>query len=147
MTDRQRISLLVRVLTLGAAEIVFVALVTSFVIQTWQAEAGVPPDLPAVQVNALAGLAVLLGGGYGIVLGTQGSGGTGGLLAALKKVIGEQALLFAGVIVYMLAGFAICFTYGVREAETPSVLKTIAVAFVGYVVAYVSTAYQQLNQS
>lgn len=121
------------------------ALVASFITQTWQAKAGVPPTLPPVQVNALAGLAVLLGGGYGVVLGKQG-GDADGLIASLKNIHGERALLFAGVIVYMLAGFAICFTYGVREAETPSVLKTIAIAFVGYVVAYISTAYQQLNQ-
>jgi hypothetical protein len=33
-----------------------------------------------------------------------------------------------------------------NEAETPSILKTIAVAFAGYVVAFVSTAYQQLSE-
>jgi uncharacterized membrane protein YbhN (UPF0104 family) len=145
MDDKQRISLFIRLLTLTAAEIVFVALVFDFVTQTWQAKVGVPPVLPSVQVNALAGLAVLLGGGYGVVLGKPG-GDADGLLTSLWNIRGERALLFAGVIVYMLAGFAICFTYGVREAETPSVLKTIAIAFVGYVVAYISTAYQQLNQ-
>lgn len=146
MDDKQRISLFVRIITLGTAEIAFVALVASFVIQTWKAKTGVPPDPPAVQADALAGLALLLGGGYGVILGAQGQGGTSGLLASLKKITGERALLFAGVIIYMFAGFAICMTYALQEAETPSVLKTIAIAFAGYVVAYISTAYQQLNQ-
>jgi hypothetical protein len=146
VTDKQKLSLLVRSLTLGAAQVAFVALVTSFVLRTWEANAGIPPTLPTVQVDAAGGLALILGGGYALVLGTQGgTPESTGLWRQLKSIIGERALLFCGVIIYMLAGFAICFTYAVNEAETPAILKTIAVGFSGYVVAYISTAYQQLS--
>lgn len=147
MTDKQKISLFVRLLTLAAVEVVFVGLVIVFVVRTWEAAAGVPPTLSAVETSALGGLAVLLGGGYGVVLGAQGNVGPKDLAkGAVKSAIGERTLLFAGVILYMFAGFAICVTYGLNEGETPAVLRTIAIAFAGYVVAYVSTAYQQIAQ-
>jgi uncharacterized membrane-anchored protein YitT (DUF2179 family) len=145
LDDKQKISLFVRLLTLAAAELVFVGLVILFVVRTWEAKAGVPPTLSSVETSALGGLAILLGGGYGVVLGAQGSVGSKDLAGgAVKKAIGERALLFAGVVLYMFAGFAICITYGLNEAETPAVLRTIAIAFAGYVVAYISTAYQQI---
>ena len=153
MSDKQKISLFVRLLTLAAAELAFVGLTAIFVIETWAANGGKAPDLSAVQGSALAGLAVLLGGGFGVVLGAQGEGGAKALAPAdesvaqaVKKAVGERTLLFAGVIIYMFAGFVICVTYALNEAETPSILKTIAVAFAGYVVAFVSTAYQQLTE-
>jgi hypothetical protein len=154
MNDKQKISLFVRLLTLAAAELAFVGLTVIFVIETWTAKGGTTPDLSAVQGSALAGLAVLLGGGFGVVLGAQGKGGAKALAPdanqtvaqAVKKAVGERMLLFAGVIIYMFAGFVICVTYALNEAETPSILKTIAIAFAGYVVAFVSTAYQQLTE-
>lgn len=154
MTDKQKISLFVRMLTLAAAEFAFVGLTAIFVAETWAAKGGEASDLSAVQGSALAGLAVLLGGGFGVVLGAQGKGGAKALTTgdsvsvaeAVKKAVGERTLLFAGVIIYMFAGFVICVTYALNEAETPSILKTIAVAFAGYVVAFVSTAYQQLSE-
>jgi hypothetical protein len=154
MSDKQKISLFVRMLTLAAAEVAFVGLAAIFVYETWAASGGESPDLSAVQGSALAGLAVLLGGGFGVVLGAQGQGGAKAMAPdesvtvaqAVKKAVGERTLLFAGVIIYMLAGFVICATYALNEAETPSILKTIAVAFAGYVVAFVSTAYQQLSE-
>src|SRR3954464_14149418 len=154
MNDRQKISLFVRMLTLAAAEIAFVGLTAIFVFETWAADGGTAPDLSAVQGSALAGLAVLLGGGFGVVLGAQGKGGAKALAPdddvtvaqAVKKAGGERTLLFAGVILYMFAGLVICATYALNEAETPSILRTIAVAFAGYVVAFISTAYQQLSE-
>lgn len=154
MDDKEKISLFVRLLTLAAAELAFVGLTAIFVIETWAAKAGETPDLSAVQGSALAGLAVLLGGGFGVVLGAQGKGGAKALAPApnesvaqaVKKAVGERTVLFAGVIIYMFAGFLICVTYALNEAQTPSILKTIAIAFAGYVVAFVSTAYQQLTE-
>jgi hypothetical protein len=154
MTDKQKISLFIRMITLGAAEVAFFGLATIFVFETWTASGGDAPDLSTVQGSALAGLAVLLGGGFGVVLGAQGQGGAKALAPddkvtvaqAVKKAVGERTLLFAGVIIYMFVGFAICVTYALNEGETPSILKTIAVAFAGYVVAFVSTAYQQLSE-
>jgi hypothetical protein len=145
--NRERLTVVVRSLTLAAAEIAFVALVVRVIVVTWQAEAGTPPDLPGVQVDGLAALAVVLGVGYALVLGvpTPNAAQRQGVWAELKQVVGEEALLFIGVILYMLAGFAISVTYALNEAETPEVLKTITIAFGGYVLAYISAAYQQLK--
>ena len=154
MTDKEKISLIVRMGTLMVAEIAFLGLTVIFIVKTWTATGGEPPDFPAVQGSALAGLAVLLGGGFAVVLGSQGSGGAKSLptdnsetvAQAVRKAVGERTLLFVGVIIYMAAGSAICVTYALHESQTPSILKTIAIAFAGYVVAFVSTAYQQLTE-
>jgi hypothetical protein len=50
-------------------------------------------------------------------------------------------VLGAGVILYMVAGVLLGGTYVVREVESPGVVKAIAVAFGGYVIAYVGKAY------
>jgi hypothetical protein len=153
MNDREKIAFFVRFLTLAAAEFAFVGLTAIFVIETWAASGGKPPNLSAVQGSALAGLAVLLGGGFAGVLATKGKIGAEAVAPkkdetvaqAVKKAVGERTLLFSGVIIYMFAGFVICVTYALHETETPSILKTIAIAFAGYVVSFVSTAYQQLT--
>jgi uncharacterized YccA/Bax inhibitor family protein len=146
VSDQQRRAELIRSITLAAAELAFVVLIVRFVVLTFQAKSGTPPDLSSVQVDAAAGLAVVLGGGYSLVLGTATPPGEGeSLTTSLRQVVGEKDLLFVGVIVYMLAGFAVCIAYASNEAETPAVLKTIAVAFGGYVVAYIGTAYKRLT--
>jgi len=142
MTDQAKVAAFVRAATLVVIEAAFVAMMASFVWQTWTAKAGEVPDLPSVQSSALAALAVVLGSGYALMLGLPApENETANITTAIK----EQPFLFAGVVIYMLAGFAACLTYGVNEDETPGVIKTIAVAFGGYVIAYVGGAYRQLT--
>jgi hypothetical protein len=87
-----------------------------------------------------------LGAGYALTLGVPGpEAGIAGW-RGVGQLVRARPLLFVGVFVYMFAGFAVCVTYAVHEGETPDVLKTIAVAFGGYVIAYLGTAYRQLSQ-
>jgi hypothetical protein len=146
MSERETVSLVARAATVIAAEIAFVGLVAKLLIDTWQAKTGVPPDPPAVQVSAVGGLALVLGGGYALILGVPAQlDPATGLWAQLKRVDGVKVALLGGALIYMVAGFAICITYALRSSETPEVLKTVAIAFSGYVIAYIGTAYQQLS--
>lgn len=140
----------VRSVTLAAAEAAFLGLIISFVLRTATAKAGVPPDLPDVQVSAAGALAVALGAGYAITLGVPPAGvrfpaAGKTLTGSISDVFKERLWLSVGVFAYMIAGFAACATYGLSEAETPAILKTIAVGFGGYVIAYIGMAYRQLN--
>lgn len=145
MTDQQKLAETVRSITLLAAELAFVALITSFILQTWQADSGSPPELSDVQTSAAGALAVVLGAGYAVTLGvptTAGQRGAG--LGAIVDLLRTKLWLSLGVLIYMFAGIAVCATYALNELETPGILKTVAVAFGGYVIAYIGTAYRQL---
>jgi hypothetical protein len=134
---------LVRVITLVVAELVFVALIGKFVYETWDATGNTPPDLSGVQASAAGALAVAFGAGYAAFLGVPAE--TAQFRIRLKGLFKEKAFAVLGVIVYMLAGFATCITYGLNEDETPAVLRTIAVAFGGYVIAFVGSAMRQVS--
>ena len=60
------------------------------------------------------------------------AGGTGAILLGL------------GALAYLVMGIIIGVTYALNEAETPAVLRTIAVGFGGYVIAYLGAAYQKM---
>lgn len=66
-------------------------------------------------------------------------------VSSWRRLFTERTLLVIGVLAYMVAGFAACATYGLNDAETPAVLKTIAVAFGGYVIAFVGSAMRQVS--
>jgi hypothetical protein len=141
---------LVRSVTLIAVEAAFLALVFSFVWRTFAAKSGSPPNLADVQVSAAGALAVALGAGYAVTLGVPPSDAgfpekDKELPDLIKEVFTERLWLSVGVFAYMIAGFAACVAYGMNEAETPSVLRTIAVGFGGYVIAYIGMAYRQLK--
>jgi hypothetical protein len=149
MNQQEGIASIVRAITLAVAEMAFLALIISFVVQTIQAKAGSPPDLPDVQVSAAGALAVALGGGYAFMLGIPTktpADSEASILNVVKTMFSEKLWLSLGVIFYMVAGIATCLAYGLNETETPGILKTIAVGFGGYVIAYIGAAYRQLNQ-
>lgn len=54
-------------------------------------------------------------------------------------------LLSLGVLLYMLAGAALGLTYLWNVKESPGVVKTISVAFGGYVIAYIGKAYKDYS--
>lgn len=143
----QTLASFVRAMTLAVAEVAFLGLVVSFVWRTASAKTGMPPDLPDVQVSAAGALAVALGGGYALTLGVPSSGALveDGFVNAVKSLLSEKLWLSLGVLFYLAAGIAACATYGLSEAETPGILKTIAVGFGGYVIAYIGMAYRQLS--
>jgi hypothetical protein len=61
-----------------------------------------------------------------------------------RQLLRERGLLLFGVGLYMIVGFATAATYGVMEAETPGILRTFAVAFGGYVIAYLGAAFRRV---
>lgn len=148
----KNVSTLVRSGILFLAEMAFLGLVISFVWRTVAAKSGLPPDLPTVQVSAAGALAVALGGGFAVALGVSPTPVVGAaeekkptLWDSIKSVLSEKLWLSLGVVAYIVAGAAACVVYGLFEAETPGILKTIAVGFGGYVIAYIGAAYRQLS--
>jgi hypothetical protein len=136
----------IRFITVLAAEGAYAALIISFCIRTWRAS-GDPPDLPSVQASAAGALAVALGGGYALTLGiptTKVAERTEGLWDTIKSAFNQRTALVLGVFIYFVAGAAIAVTYAVDSGQTPEVMKTIAVGFGGYVIAYLGTAYREL---
>jgi hypothetical protein len=141
----------VRGLTLLGALLAYGALAGYVLWETWAASTA--PTISNVQGAALGALAVALGAGYASILGvppkTGGTRITGTgwekVKAWLRIVLLERTLLGAGVILYMLAGGAMCLTYAFNEAQTPSIVKTVAVAFGGYVIAYIGAAYERFG--
>ena len=140
----------VRNLTLLAALLAYVGLALYVVNQTWDATTGTKVVVPGVQSSALGGLAVALGAGYAVLLGLPPKPG-GTQLKGFKKFWewltagGTSAVLLGiGALVYLVVGVTIGVTYAFNEAETPAVLRTIAVGFGGYVIAYLGSAYQKL---
>jgi hypothetical protein len=134
---------LVRVTTLVVAELVFFALILKFAWETWDAKANTPPDLPGVQVSAAGALAVAFGAGYAAFLGVPAQ--TVRFTIRAIALLTEKTFAVLGVGLYMVAGFIVCFTYGLHENETPAVLRTFAVAFGGYVIAFVGSAMRQIS--
>jgi hypothetical protein len=147
--------LAIRALTLLAAELAFVGLFVYFVVATWQAS-GSAPSFSAVQVSAGSALAVALGGGYALFLGVEPKGAalqewntlrTEGFWTRFWKFLQYlftiRPVLVLGVLTYFAVCVTICITYAFNEAETPGVLRTVAVAFGGYVIAYIGTAFRQ----
>lgn len=141
----------VRNVTVLAALVAYAGLAVYVVWQTWQAASGTPAEVPGVQSAALGALAVALGAGYAVILGVPPkeeeeirasgfrrfwkwitAGGTGTVLLGL------------GALLYLVVGIVISATYAFNEAETPTVLSTIAVGFGGYVIAYLGAAYSKV---
>lgn len=158
MTNDDPLRLLIKNLTLLVAFGGYVALAIYLVWKTWDARGtGTAPTIPGVQSAALGGLAVALGAGYASVLGVPVSTaamasladktGWDKMKAWLTSSLTERSLLGLGAVLYLAAGVLICITYGLNESETPTILKTVAVGFAGYVVAYLGAAYQRFTAS
>lgn len=162
MPENDPIRLAIRNVTLFAAFVAYAALSWYVLSKTTDAKAGQVADITTVEAAALGALAVALGGGFAAILGVPAAGGNGGAGAAaaedrwdqLRAIVGrlllwladaktERWLLVLGVIVYFVACSAMAVVWVLHERETPDIVKTIATGFGGYVLAYVSAAYQR----
>jgi hypothetical protein len=139
-----------------AALIAYAALAAYVVGQTWDAKPGKAPTIPGVQSAALGALAVALGAGYAVILGippkpasrfglADEDKGWKRFVKWIKSQSTKLILLGIGSLLYLVIGAAIGVTYAFNEPETPTVLKTIAVGFGGYVIAYLGVAYQTVG--
>jgi hypothetical protein len=142
---RQALAALVRATTLFASEIAFAGLFAYLMYETWNAQAGTPPTISKPIQGAAGALAVALAAGYAGTLGLQPKSGTRALGWFNWKNLRDSGLLFLGVFTYMAVGAACGLTYLANVDETPGIIKTVAIAFGGYVIAYLGAAYKQIG--
>jgi hypothetical protein len=139
-------------LTLIGAELTYAALVVYLVRTTRNSPEGKVPDISDAVAGTTAALAAVFGIAFASVLGVPPAAppDTPGLTATKPvrffRWLGSQFnlrnLLALGVAVYLLAGAALGATYLKYNKEAPGVVKTIAIAFGGYVIAYIGKAYK-----
>jgi hypothetical protein len=138
-------------LTLAGAELAYVALVIYLVRKTWHSPQGKVPSVSDAVDGTTAALATAFAIGYASVLGVPPAGeerpdfdatGPVRLLRWLQSQFNLSNLLALGVFMYMAAGATLGLTYLANTKESPGIVKTIAVAFGGYVIAYIGKAYK-----
>jgi hypothetical protein len=115
---------------------------------------GAQANVNGVQAAAFAALAVALGAGYAYFLGVtpqERDQAAKTRFAAVSRVMQwltspawTRGLLVGGAFLYLAVGIAACVAYCVKDSDTPSVVKTVAIGFGGYVIAYINSAYQKL---
>lgn len=153
-------------LILYAAVFAFAALYIYFIVNIFQANPGKAPSFDGTLVSAAAALAGVLGSAFALAIGVPTATGetNSALHAALaapnpsraEKALSQLRRLLSiapgstqtaswpktlGVWVYAVVGSAVTITYITNQNETPASIKTLAVAFGGYVIALVTTAY------
>jgi hypothetical protein len=138
-------------LTLLGAELLYLGLVIYLAKITWESAANTVPSVSAGIAGTTAALATAFGVGYASLLGVPPSGQLWRApeVEWWRKVwhwvtavlLTQNNLLGAGVFLYMGAGATLGVTYLWNQSESPGIVKTIAVAFGGYVIAYIGTAY------
>jgi hypothetical protein len=141
---RERVAALVRAITAAGAEIAFMGLFAYIIHETWAAPSGHPPSISGPVAASAAALAVALAAGYASALGVQISSKTTALQFFTKGHFwSAESFILLGALVYMVIGAACGLTYLANVHETPTILKTVSIAFGGYVIAYLGTAYRQ----
>ena|SRR5437764_7807704 len=143
---RDQLAALIRAVTLIASEVAFAGLFAYVIYVTWSAPSGSAPTISGPVQGAAAALAVAIAAGYSASLGMHTQRGTKALEWFTKENLRADWILALGVFVYMAVGAACGLTYLANTDETPGLLRTVAVAFGGYVIAYIGTAYRQLSQ-
>lgn len=145
--DRQRMAALVRAVTLIATEVAFAGVFAYVIYVTWGASDGKTPVIAGPVEGVAGALAVALAAGFAGVLGTHPAPGTNGLKWFKKEnLVSTEFILFIGVFLYMTVGAACGLTYLANNDESPALLRTVSVAFGGYVIAYIGSVYKQLSQ-
>ena len=139
-------------LTVVGAEVAYIGVASYLVWVTWDASSGTTPSVSDGVAGVAGALATAFGIGYAALLGISGDGaafappegvqGFRKFLAWLNHVLTLDNLLGAGVFAYMAVGAALGATYLWNQSESPGIVKTIAVAFGGYVIAYLGTVYR-----
>ena len=154
-------------LILYGAVATFVALYADFMVRIWGAS-GKPPAVESALISAAAALAGVLGSAFALEIGTttDANSTNQSLATALEEAKGgplrEKALVRVrqalsidparadaaswpktfGIWAYAVVAGAVAVTYVFNQTETPSAIKALAVAFGGYVVALVTSAYK-----
>jgi hypothetical protein len=152
-------------LVLYGATLTFAGLYAYFMEQIVVAPSGEPPHPGAALVSVAAALAGILGSAFALAVGVPTRATNAGLTRQLEEMeksggknkIRARARQFLslepggrksaswpqtiGIWVYALVAFAVAVVYLVNQGETPPTIKALAVAFAGYVVAFMTAAY------
>jgi hypothetical protein len=155
-----------RGLVLYGAVFTFAGLYLYFIVEISIAKTGVPPALDGALVSAAAALAGVLGSAFALEVGTttDESAINHGLGQAIRTATTPRERLLAGVRqalsldassttkaswprtfgiwVYAIVGSAVAVTYVLNQSETPGTIRALAIAFSGYVIAVVTSAYK-----
>ena len=159
-------------LILYAAIFTFAGLSVYFIIRILGATSAKPPSFDGTLLGAAAALAGVLGSAFALEIGTptDPSATNPELKRALDHAdtpgahITARLRLFLslepsgtdtaswpksiGIWAYAVVASAVAITYVTHQSETPSAVKALAVAFAGYVLALVRSAYgNSKNQS
>jgi hypothetical protein len=152
---------------LYAAIFTFVGFYAYFIVKISTASGGAPPTFDATMVSAAAALAGVLGSAFAVVIGVptdpnstndqlrtamdeaETGPRTTQRVVALRRVLSLEPShvekpswpLTVGIWAYATVGAAVAVTYFLNQDETPDALRTLAVAFGGYVIALVTMAY------
>jgi hypothetical protein len=148
-----------------AATLTFAGFYVYFMVRIFQ-ETGKPPTFDPAMVSAGAALAGVLGSAFALVVGlpTDKSSVNPGIQDAIdnaakprERIVPWLRKIFSyepssarssswpmtfGIWAYALVASAVAVTYLLNQNETPDTIKTLAVAFAGYVIALLTSAYR-----
>jgi hypothetical protein len=149
-------------LILYGAVLSFAGLYIYFIVKIFAAGKGAP-NLDSALVTAAAALAGVLGSAFALQVGTSTdvtdtnaellSAKTdhtkSNFLTVIRQVLSLEPSdvnspswpKTFGIWVYAFIGTAVAITFVCRQSETPGTIKALAVAFGGYVITLVTTAY------
>lgn len=140
--------------TLMGAEAAYVGLAVYLAWITFEAQSHQAPSVSATVSGATGALAAAFGVGYATVVDAQAAAGRRAavgligqsklstLAGAIKNALSIRRLLGAGVLLYLLASMLLGVAYVTNSSESPAIVRTIAVAFGGYVISFVGLAYK-----
>ena len=151
---------------LYGATLTFAALYADFMTNIFSATNGKPPVFDAALVTTAAALAGVLGSAFALAIGVPTTDASTNkdlgiaegkanktrpekLVVLIRKTLSIDPSaadkpswpMTFGVWAYALVGTAVAITYVLNPGETPGAIKALAVAFAGYAVALITTAY------
>jgi hypothetical protein len=158
-----------RGLILYGATLAFAVLYGYCIYEIFSAASGTAPRFDATLVTSAAALAGVLGSAFALEVGTPTDerSTNPGLQRAITAAVAEkrrrpffrQLLSLEpsdtqtaswpktfGIWAYAFVAAAVALTYIFNQAETPPTIKALAVAFGGYVIALINTAYGLTKQ-
>jgi hypothetical protein len=148
-----------------AATLTFSGFYIYFMLEIFQAH-GKPPSFDPAMVSASAALAGVLGSAFALVIGlpTDKNAVNTGIQEAidnaakpkekivpwLRKILSYEPRnaqssswpMTFGIWAYALVASGVAVTYFLNQNQTPDAIKTLAVAFAGYVIALLTSVYQ-----
>jgi len=148
--SRDRLAGAIGVLLIGGAEVTYLGLAIYLIVTTIQSQHLKTPTVSGVVVGMTGALAGAFAAGFAALLGVPAATTTlevegRGVANVWRWVVSALTnnVIAIGVLTYLCVGAALGLTYLIWEVESPGIVKTIAIAFGGYVIAYVGKAVSE----